>query len=57
MKYIGLDAHSRESFFVVLGKSGRVLRSAAVATNETELLDFVRSVKGRKQLVFEDGVV
>jgi transposase len=57
MKYIGLDAHSRECFFVVLGKGKRVLRRAAVKTSETELLDFVRSVKGRKKLAFEEGMV
>lgn len=57
MKYIGLDAHSRECLFVVLGKSGKVLRQATVKTNETELIGFVRSVKGRKKLVFEEGVV
>ena len=57
MKYIGLDAHSRECFFVVLGKGGRVLRRVVVNTSEKELLYFVRSVKGRKKLSFEEGVV
>lgn len=57
MKYIGLDAHSRECFFVVLSESGKTLRRAKVATTERDLLSFVRSVKGRKKLVFEEGVV
>ncbi len=57
MKYIGMDAHSRECFFVVLGRSGRVLRRAVVNTSEKELLYFVRSVKGRKKLSFEEGVI
>lgn len=57
MKYIGMDAHSRTSTFVVLGKSGRVLRRAKVATTESELLGFVRSVKGQKKLTFEEGVM
>lgn len=45
MKSIGMDAHSRTSTFVVLGKSGKVLRRARVKTPEDQLLDFVRSVK------------
>jgi transposase len=57
MKYIGMDAHSRTSTFVVLGKSGRVLRQARVKSTEKELLGFVRSVKGEKKLAFEEGVM
>jgi len=57
MKYIGLDAHSRECVFVVLGKNGKTLRRATVATKETELLTFVRSVKGKKALTFEEGTM
>jgi transposase len=54
MKFIGMDAHSRTCTFVVLGKSGRVLRKARVKTEEDELLGFVRSVKGRKKMAFEE---
>ena len=57
MKFIGMDAHSRTSTFVVLGKSGRVLRHAKVNTTESELLRFVRSVRGEKKLTFEEGVM
>lgn len=57
MKFIGMDAHSRTSTFVVMGKSGRVLRRAKVATTESEVLGIVRSVKGRKKLAFEEGVM
>jgi len=57
MKFIGMDAHSRTSTFIVLGKSGRVLRRAKVATAESEVLGFVRSVKGEKKLTFEEGVM
>ena len=42
MKYIGMDAHSRECFFVVLGKGGRVLRRAVVNTSEKVPLLLVR---------------
>lgn len=57
MKFIGMDAHSRTSIFVVLGKSGRVLRRATVSSQEDQLLEFVRSVKGHKKLAFEEGVM
>ncbi len=57
MNYIGMDAHSRTCTFVVLGKSGRVLKRMTVKTQEDELLGFVRSVKGHKALVFEEGVM
>jgi transposase len=52
-----MDAHSRTSTFVVLGKSGRVLRRAKVDTSESGVLGFVRSVKGKKKLTFEEGVM
>ena len=57
MKYIGLDAHSKECFFVVLGKRGKVLRRARVRTNETDILDIIQSVRGKKALAFEEGVL
>lgn len=57
MKFIGMDAHSRTCTFVVLGKSGKVLKRAKVKTQENELLGFVRSIKGRKKLTFEEGVM
>jgi len=57
MNYIGMDAHSRECFFVVLGKSGRLQRRARVKTNEVDILEFVRSVRGKKALTFEEGVL
>jgi len=57
MKFIGMDAHSRTSTFVVIGKNGKVLRKKRVETSEAEILGFVRSVKGAKKLAFEEGVM
>ena len=57
MKYIGLDAHSRTCFFAVLGKSGKVLKTERINTSESEILKFVRSIKGKKKLVVEEGVI
>lgn len=57
MKYIGMDAHSKTCFFVVINKRGKVLIKKRVNTNEADILSFVHSVKGKKQLAFEEGVL
>ena len=49
MKYrhhIGMDAHSRSSTFAVMDNRGRVVQRAVVTTCETELLGFIRSLRG-----------
>jgi len=57
MKFIGLDAHSKTCFFVVMNKRGRVLAKKRVKTNESDILSFVRAVKGHKKLAYEEGVL
>lgn len=57
MKCIGMDAHSKTCFFIVLSKKGRVLIKGRVKTNEADILGYVRSVKGQKKLAFEEGVL
>ena len=57
MKFIGLDAHSKTCFFVVMNKRGKVVKKRRVDTNESNILDFVYSVKGKRKLVFEEGVL
>ena len=57
MKYIGMDAHSKNSFFVVLSRSGKVLHREKVTTQEGPILEFVRSVTGPKKLAYEEGVM
>jgi transposase len=54
MKYIGMDAHSREIFIVVVDKKGRILRAESVKTKDSSILEFVRSIKGRKALAIEE---
>ncbi len=53
--YIGLDAHSKICVFVVLDAMGRQIASREVKTCEAEILKFVDSVVGNKELVFEEG--
>jgi len=57
MKYIGMDAHSKNSYFVVLSRSGKVLHREKVETREDTILEFVRSIKGSKKLSYEEGVM
>jgi len=57
MKFIGMDAHSKTCFFVAMNARGKVIDRRQVNTNEKAILDFVRSVKGPKSLVFEEGVL
>ena len=57
MKYIGMDAHSKNCFFIVLSKTGKEFRRQCVSTSETNILEFIRSVAGPKKLVFEEGVM
>ena len=53
--YIGLDAHSKTCTFVVVDETGRETAVQRVKTGEAEILNFVRSVKGSKALVFEES--
>ncbi len=60
MKYkyhIGMDAHSKTCTFVAMSHKGRVVQKAKVATNETELLGFVRSLPSPKALAFEETML
>ena len=52
--YIGLDAHSKTCTFVVVDSRGRQTAHDRVKTSETEILKFLRSVKGSKALTFEE---
>jgi hypothetical protein len=53
----GLDAHCRNSFFAVMDERGRVVQKHKVETNEAGLLNFIRSVPGRKALAFEETTI
>ena len=57
MKFIGMDAHSKTCFFIVMNKRGKVVAKERVETNESNILSFVRSVKGPKKLAYEEGVL
>lgn len=52
--YIGMDAHSKTCMFVVVNSSGKEIKTARVNSSETEILKFLRSLRGKKHLTFEE---
>jgi hypothetical protein len=52
-----MDAHSKTCFFVVMNKRGKVVAKKRIETDESNILRFVRSVKGPKKLAYEEGVL
>jgi transposase len=53
--YIGLDAHSKTCTFVIVDRKGKEKRHERLKTTEAELVKFIRSVKGKKHLTFEES--
>ena len=53
--FIGVDAHSKTSTFVSVDGKGRQTMVRIVKTSESELLKVVRSLSGKKALVFEES--
>ena len=53
-RYIGLDVHAQSCTFVVLGPSGRMIRSAIIETNGMALLEFLKLVPGTRHLCIEE---
>jgi len=50
-RYIGLDDHGSSCTFGVIGPSGRKLHHEVVETNGAALVQYVRSIAGRKHLL------
>lgn len=57
MKYIGLDAHSGSSYYVIKNRNGRIESQGTVATTEHHLLELIRSIRRPRKIIFEEGVV
>jgi transposase len=54
-QYIGMDAHSKTSVFVVLNSKGQELQSKRINTSEGEIVKFLQNLKGKKHLTFEES--
>jgi len=53
-KYIGLDAHSSSCTFCVVDEKGVEIDSTTIRTNGRLLINYLRSIKGKKELTFEE---
>jgi transposase len=53
--YIGMDVHSKTCMFVVVNSSGKEISTARVSTCEAEILKFIRALRGKKTLTFEES--
>jgi transposase len=54
-RYIGLDVHKASCTMVVLGPSGKKLRSHVVETNASVLIELVKTIPRPRHLCFEEG--
>jgi len=54
-RYIGLDAHARSCTFAVISERGKRLKSSVVETNGQALVEFIKTIAGRKHLCLEEG--
>jgi transposase len=52
--YIGLDAHKSTCTFVVIDDSGEMIARGTVNTTEGNLVNFIKGLKGKKVLTFEE---
>ncbi|MEK6968312.1 MAG: IS110 family transposase [Nanoarchaeota archaeon] len=55
MKYIGLDAHSSSCTFCVMDEHGVEIECVTLETNGRVLVDYIRSIEGKKKLAFEES--
>lgn len=55
MKHIGLDVHSTTTDISVFSDRGREIRRTKVATREADLVAFVMSIPGAKQVALEES--
>ncbi len=54
-KYIGMDVHAATTTIAVLDAQGRRIMEVTLATQASTLIDFVRGLRGRLQLTFEES--
>ncbi len=54
-RYIGVDAHSQNCTLVVVGPSGKRLKTEHVETQGTALRQAVLSIMGRRHICLEEG--
>lgn len=55
MKYIGMDAHSSNCVFSVMDGKGVEMDNVSIETNGRLLVNYLRSIEGKKKLTFEES--
>lgn len=55
MKYIGMDAHSSNCVFSVMDGKGAEMDNVSIETNGRLLVNYLRSIEGKKKLTFEES--
>jgi transposase len=53
--FIGLDGHKNSCTLVVLNEKGKLKRRAILPTQQKALLEFIRTIPGRRHLCLEEG--
>lgn len=56
-RFIGLDAHLSSCTLVVVGPSGKRLKTEVLETDAGTLIDFLRGVRGTRRLCLEEGTM
>lgn len=56
-KYIGLDGHSSTCSFHVTNEDGSEMEDQKIVTNGRLLVEYVRSIKGKKKLTLEESEI
>lgn len=54
-RYIGIDVHAESCTFAIMSAAGKRVREARIETNGEALVDFVKTIAGRKHLCIEEG--
>jgi transposase len=53
--FIGLDGHKNSCTFVVLNEKGKLKRKTVLPTEEKALVEFLKTIPGRRHLCIEEG--
>ncbi|MBA3715126.1 MAG: transposase [Pyrinomonadaceae bacterium] len=53
--YVGLDVHKASICIAVLNTEGKLVMESIVETSATTVIDFLKSLRGRVEVTFEEG--
>lgn len=53
--YVGLDVHKASICVAVLNDAGKLVMESVVETSAATVLDFLKSLRGRVEVTFEEG--